>query len=249
MFHTLGARDPRGQTVSPQVVQQEQEKKFFLDQETRLPEYPVVPAEDPPHAFTPKFSRPVAKRPFETPAPDTLPITQALRQWAADAVPGLSLGRERDKFLCYARAHRLTNVDWVEALKGWWLEAPARAIQRGNITPLAVPTPEPKLEPPPLYDAELHAQMKADIARLCGPLEPSIARTSEHERPCRRHTLSILTAEDAALEHDPAYLAQIRARKATLQAQATWLQTRESCDQAAALVTTSWITATFGEAE
>jgi hypothetical protein len=63
------------------------------------------------------------------------------------------------------------------------------------------------------------------------PLEPSIARTSEHERPCRRHTLSILMAEDATLERDPAYLAQIRARKVVLQAQASWLQSRGSCNE------------------
>jgi hypothetical protein len=31
----------------------------------------------------------------------------------------LSLDRERDKFLCYAREHGLTNVDWSEALKLW----------------------------------------------------------------------------------------------------------------------------------
>jgi hypothetical protein len=66
-----------------------------------------------------------------------------LRQWATNAVPGLSPERERDKFLCYARAHGLTNVNWVEALKGWWLEAHARAMRRGDITHSAVLTPEP----------------------------------------------------------------------------------------------------------
>jgi hypothetical protein len=224
---------PRGQIASPQVVQQEQEKKLFLCHETSMPEFPVVPAKNPPHALTATSSRPAAKRSCETFAPETLFITETLHQWATDAVPGLSLQHERNKFLCYARAHKLTNVDWVEALKGWWLEAHARAIRRGDITPSAVLTPELTLEPPPLYDAELRAQMKADIARLCGPLEPSIPRTSKHERSRRRHTLSILTAESAALERTPTYLAQIQTRKAMLQAQAAWLQTQGSCDKEA----------------
>jgi hypothetical protein len=224
---------PRGQIVFPRVVQQEQEKKLFLCHETRGPDSSVVPAENLPDAHTPKLSRPAAKRSFETSAPDTLPITEAIRRWATDAVPGLSLERERDKFLCYARAHRLTNVDWIEALKGWWLEAHARAMRRGDTTPPAVLMPEPQLDSPPCYDDELLAQMKADVARLCGPLEPSIARTSEAEKPCRRHTLSILMAEGAALERDPAYLAQIRARKATLEAQAMWLQTQELRNESA----------------
>jgi hypothetical protein len=53
------------------------------------------------------------------------------------------------------------------------------------------------------------------------------------ERLRRRRTLSVLTADGAALERDPAYLAQIRARKAILQAQAAWLQTQGLCNDAA----------------
>jgi hypothetical protein len=223
---------PRGQIVSPQVVQQE-EKKLFLCHKRRGPETCVVPAENSPDTLTPKFSRPAAKRSFETSAPDTLPLTEVLHQWAADTVPGLPLDRERDKFLCYARAHGLTNVDWREALKGWWLEAHARAVRRGTLQLPTTPRPALAREPPPLYDAELHTQIKADIARLCGPAAPSITRISEHERPRRRHTLSILTAEGAALECDPAYLVQIRTRKATLQAQAAWLQTQKLCNEPA----------------
>jgi hypothetical protein len=130
----------------------------------------VIPAANPPHGLARTFSRPAAKRVLETSAPDTLPITEALRQWAAEAVPGLALDRERDKLLCYARAHSLTNVDWAEALKGWWLEAHARAMQRGELQLPAAPRPEPRLESLPFYDAELHAQMQADIARLCGTI-------------------------------------------------------------------------------
>ena len=125
-------------------------------------------------------------RPSETPAPETLPLTDDLRRWAADAVPGLSLDHERDKFLCYARAHGLTNVDWSEALKFWWLEAHARAVRRGTLQFPAAPGSAPAPEPPPVYDAELHAQMQADIARLCGPTGPSMPGTNDDQEPRRR---------------------------------------------------------------
>ena len=65
--------------------------------------------------------------------------------------------------------------------------------------------------------------MQADIACLCGPTGPSMPGTNDHQGPRRRHTPSILTAEGLALERDPAYLAQMRARKAILQAQAVLL--------------------------
>jgi hypothetical protein len=137
------------------------------------------------------------------------------------------------KFLCYARAHGLTNVDWSEALKGWWLEAHARAVRRGELQLSTAPKPAPAPEPPPLYDAELHAQMKADIARLYGPTAPSLLGTNGNQKPRRRCGPSILTAEGMALERDPAYLAQMRARKAMLQAQAALLRAQEPCLEAA----------------
>jgi hypothetical protein len=161
-----------------------------------------------------------------------LPLTDDLRRWAADAVPGLALDRERDKFLCYARAHGLTHVDWSEALKFWWLEAHARAVRRGALQRPAVPKPITVPELPPLYDVELHAQMQADIARLCGPSAPSILGTNDNQEPRRRCVPSILTAEGMALECDPAYLAQMRARKSMLQAQAVLLRGQEPCLEA-----------------
>jgi hypothetical protein len=91
----------------------------------------------------------------------------------------------------------------------------------------------PAPEPPPFYDAELHAQMQADITRLYGPAEPSVLGTNNNgQETYRRRTPSILTTEDAALERDPAYLAQMRARKATLQAQAVLLRAQELCLEA-----------------
>ena len=133
-----------------------------------------------------------------------------------------------DKFLCYARAHGLMHVDWAEALKFWWLEAHARAVRRGALQLPVAPGPTPAPEPPLLYDAELHAQMQADIARLCGPTGPSRSRMNESQGQRRHRSSSSLKAEDMALERDPAYLAQMRARKATLQAQAVLLQARAS---------------------
>ena len=48
-------------------------------------------------------------------------------------------------------------------------------------------------------------------------------------KPRRRRVPSILVAEDMALERDPGYLAQMRARKAMLQAQAALLRAQEPC--------------------
>jgi hypothetical protein len=53
-------------------------------------------------------------------------------------------------------------------------------------------------------------------------------RTSDGREPRRSHGSSIFAAEGIALERDPAYLAQMRERKAALQAQAVLLQAQES---------------------
>jgi hypothetical protein len=217
---------PSGQLGDPQVVQVVREKILFLSGESTSPRPSTSPGPSSPSTPRPRST---PRRPPETPAPGTLLLTEALRRWAADAVPGLPLDRERDKFLCYGRARGLTNVDWSEALKLWWLEAHARAVRRGALQVQAVPRPAPALEPPPLYDVELHTQMQADIARLCGPTAPSMLETNDNQGVCQRRTSSSLTAEDVARERDPAYLAQMRARKTVLQAQAALLQAQEPC--------------------
>jgi hypothetical protein len=222
----------RGQIVSPRVVQEEQEKKSFLCDETSVPDYGVPPAKNHPHTLGSTRSRQAAKRSLETSAPDALPITEALRQWAIEAVPGLSPDHERDKFLCYARAHGLTNVNWSEALKLWWLEAHARAVRRGELQRPPASRSASAPEPQPLYDAELHAQMQADIARLCGTIRQSMARTNDHQAARWRRASSTLTAEGMALERDSGYLVQMQARKAMLQAQAVLLQAQEPCLEA-----------------
>jgi hypothetical protein len=217
---------PSGQINCPPVVQEEREKKLSLHNHTGRPGSLNPSGHHPLPSTRPQRQR-AATRSLETPAPETLPLTDDLRRWAADTVPGLSLKRERDKFLCYTRAHGLTHVNWAEALKLWWLEAHARAVRRGDLQLPAGPKPMPVPEPPPLYDAALHAQMQADIVRLCGSVVPSMPGTNDNRESRRRHRPSILTAEGMGFECDPAYLAQMRARKAMLQAQAARLQAQE----------------------
>jgi hypothetical protein len=221
---------PSRQLGDPQVVQVVREKISFLSDESISPH--LSTSAGPSSPSTPR-PRSTPRRPPETPAPETLPLTEALRSWAADTVPGLPLDRERDKFLSYARARGLTNVDWSEALKLWWLEAHARAIRRGELQRSAAPRPAPALEPPPVYDAELQAQMKADIARLCSPVGPAMLETNDNQELRRRRGLSILSAEGIDRERDPAYLAQMQARKAMLQAQAALLRAQEPYLEAA----------------
>jgi hypothetical protein len=213
---------PRRQLADLQVVQVVLEK-IFSPRDGSIPSGPDVDLRSgQPHAPPSQRPRPATTRLRETPVPEI--HHNALRCWAADAVPGLSLDRERDKFLCYARARGLTNMDWSEALKFWWLEAHARAVRRGELQLSAAPRPEPRPEAPPLYDAKLHAQMQADIARLCGTIGQSTVGANDHQGPCQSHALSIPATEGMALEHDLEYLAQIQARKAMLLAQAALLQ-------------------------
>jgi len=73
---------------------------------------------------------------------------------------------------------------------------------------------------------------KLSVARLCGPVGASIPETNDSAGVCRRSTQSSLTAEDVARERDPAYLAQMRTRKAMLQAQAGLLRAQEPCLEA-----------------
>jgi hypothetical protein len=69
--------------------------------------------------------------------------------------------------------------------------------------------------------------MQADIARLCGPTGLSIPETNDGTRVCPRPAHLRLTTDDVTRERDPAYLAQMRARKAMLQAQAMLLQAQD----------------------
>jgi hypothetical protein len=55
-----------------------------------------------------------------------------------------------------------------------------------------------------------------------------LLRANDNRKLRRRHPPLSLAAEGVVPEHDPAYLAQIRARKAMLQAQAVLLQVQAS---------------------
>jgi hypothetical protein len=101
-------------------------------------------------------------------------------RWAADTLPGLFLEHERDKFLWYTQANGLTHVDRSEALKFWWLEAHACAVRRIELQLPAAPRSALVPEPLPLYDAELHAQMQADIAHLYDRTEPSMLERNDN---------------------------------------------------------------------
>jgi hypothetical protein len=215
-----------GQMTSPQVVQEE-EKKHFLSHARKAVGVRVTTAEHPHPVFTLKYSQPGARRLLETSAPDTLPVTEALRRWAAEAVPGLALDREREKFLCYARAHGVTNVEWSEALKGWWLEAYDRGVRRGDLQPMAVPTPARAPDPPPAYDPALHAQMKADIARL-------ERRFQAYDQAPRRRRDRSLQIPEEVVGNDPVYQASLERRRQVLQAQTARVQTQGVCLEAAA---------------
>jgi hypothetical protein len=221
---------PSGQLANPQVVQVVQEKILFLSDEFTSPPPSTGSGHRPPSTPRPRST---LRRPPETLAPETLPLTEALRSWAAHAVPGLPLDHERDKFLCYARARGLMNVDWSEALKFWWLEAHARAMRRGTLQLPTVPEPAPAPEPLPIYDVELHAQMQADLVRLCGPVGHLMPETNNSREPRRGCIQPRPTVTDTARERDPAYLAQMQARKAMLQAQAALLRAQEPCLEAA----------------
>jgi hypothetical protein len=76
--------------------------------------------------------------------------------------------------------------------------------------------------------SKLHAQMQADIALLCGPADLSKPGMNDHQESRWRRVQSMPMAKGMALERDPAYLAQMRARKAELQAQAVLLQAHVS---------------------
>lgn len=230
----LPADEPGGQwlplsgpMISPQVVQDEQEKNLFLHGKPKASGVHVVRGKHPPPALTPRYSRPTTQRALETSAPATLPVTEALRHWAAEAVPALPLDREREKFLCYARAHGVTNVDWAEALKGWWLEAYNRAVRRRELQPPAVPTPTRAPDPPPVYDPALHAQMKADIARLERRFH------AYDQAPRRRRERSLQMTEEAALGNDPVSRAMLERRRQVLLAQTARVQTQGVCLEAA----------------
>jgi hypothetical protein len=72
----------------------------------------------------------------ETPPPETLPVTDSLKEWASKQSPpglwrALDLNGETEKFLLKSRAKGWTNVDWEAARKNWLKKAVEFAEERG----------------------------------------------------------------------------------------------------------------------
>jgi hypothetical protein len=74
---------PSGQLADPQVVQVVREKILFLSDEFTSPQPSASSEHSSPSAPRPRST---SRRPPETSAPETLPLTDALRRWAADTV-------------------------------------------------------------------------------------------------------------------------------------------------------------------
>ena len=69
-------------------------------------------------------AKPPKARKRATPAPDSLPITEAMREWAAKTVPQVDTGDETEKFLDYCRANGRCFIDWTSAWRNWMRRAP-----------------------------------------------------------------------------------------------------------------------------
>jgi len=77
-------------------------------------------------------SRSQTKTKTKTPAPPTIELTDELRTWVRDYARQVDLVFEREKFLQHCRAHEIENRNWVEAFKGWLLEADRRVRANGH---------------------------------------------------------------------------------------------------------------------
>jgi hypothetical protein len=134
---------------------------------------------------TPRVSYPRA-----TPAPDVLPITDEVYQWAEVYTPGLRLEPARDEFLQYCRMKSITNRDWLEALKLWLLKAYQRATEKGILTSRTTVTGESSgevpsyLRPPP---TEEECPTTEEVRALVGSFlsnhsMPSTSETTDRRR-------------------------------------------------------------------
>jgi hypothetical protein len=89
----------------------------------------------------------------QTPAPDTLDLTDELRAWVHAHARQVDLVFEREKFLQHCRAHEIENINWIEAFKLWLLEADRRARDRGH---------RPGVGPDPVV-AQLRAHRRREV--------------------------------------------------------------------------------------
>lgn len=79
-------------------------------------QYSVLSKEKTSFATTPR-------KPRKTNAPDSFPLTDALRAWAKDNAPNVKLEVETERFLDYNRARGIGYVIWEAAWRGWMSKA------------------------------------------------------------------------------------------------------------------------------
>jgi len=126
-----------------------------VDPVNQLTSFVPHPAPTAPEKKEEGCSRTQTKPKTKTPAPPTLDLTDELRAWVQDHARQVDLTFERAKFLQHCRAHETENVNWIEAFKGWLLEADRRARQHGP-RPVARVRREPTAE-----DAVIEAYLAA----------------------------------------------------------------------------------------
>jgi hypothetical protein len=101
--------------LHPIDIRETKEESYFLGDPDPAPTTPPKKEGD--------RSRAKTRPKTQTPAPDTLDLTPELHTWALAHTPEVDLVYQRDKFLQYCRGQGIENVDWLEAFKGWLLEA------------------------------------------------------------------------------------------------------------------------------
>jgi len=105
-----------------------------------------------------------SKAKAKTPAPNALDLTDDLRAWVLAHTPQVDLAYQHDKFLQHCRAQAIENADWIEAFKGWLLDANRRATHNGH---------RPGVGPDPMV-AQLRANQPREDA-VEWPPEPAPA--------------------------------------------------------------------------
>jgi hypothetical protein len=65
-------------------------------------------------------------------APETFPITEAMRAWAQEHVPGVHVERETAQFLDYHRAKGSLFKDWTAAWRTWMRNAAKFQAERAK---------------------------------------------------------------------------------------------------------------------
>jgi hypothetical protein len=197
---------PRGQLSDPPTKHRnvEEEKLFHKGAVKQIPARPAVP-----------------RAGARVPAPEELPITEELRRWIAEHVPGLlevsgvDLTLEVQRCLQYHRAHKPTVryplAQWYEVVKVRLLWLYQQARERGRLKPSAARAParaSPEevpshLRPPPSGDDRISvAQVHELVAHFLG--QHTLTSTSAQEGPHRRDRPQEGTpAKPAAERHAP----------------------------------------------